>query len=254
MLVFFFFVIILLFPKISLAADSPSGETILTKVQESIEYFFTFKTENKIQVLENNAEKRLTWAQEYANVGNEEKVKNMVQSYQQIKEKQENLLGKIDGEVLGTVAERTIEQQETMEKLKVVTSDAVDNWIVDTQENVVNGVAQKIVVVNGTEGQTEFFQKVEHIWAPGTGPGGGEVGVIIEGGKMQFAPGTSGGGPAINDIKTVEVKTGGVTDNVVETGGEGGFAPGTTGNSPGNTVDQGTVNESADQGKTWLAP
>lgn len=223
--IFFLSTLFFLLPQKTMAANFSSGETILTKVQEAIQYFFTFKVENKIQVLENNAEKRLTWAGEYANAGDEEKVKNMIQNYQQIKERQENLLGTVDGEVLGAVAERTIEQQEKMEKLKVVTSDTVDNWIVDTQENVVNGVAQRIVVTNGIEGQTEFFQKVERVWAPGTGPGG-EAGVVVEGGKMQFAPGTSGGGPATSDIKTVEVKTG---------GGENSLAPGTTAGDSGSS-------------------
>jgi hypothetical protein len=37
--------------------------------------------------------------------------------------------------------------------------------------------------------------------------------VVIEGGLIQFAPGTSAGGPATQDIKTVEVKTGGGTND-----------------------------------------
>ena len=255
-LALFFFTLCFLFPKTIFAVNpQPSGETLLVKVQEAVQYLFTFKTENKVQVLENNAEKRLTWAQEYAEAGNEDGIKNMIQSYQQIKGKQVDLLGKVDGEVLGAVAERTIEQQETMEKLKVVTSDAIDNWIVDAEEKAVNGVAERIVVVNGAEGQTEFFNEVKTVWAPGTGPGGGEAGVVIEGGQMQFAPGTSAGGPSGADIKTVEVKTGGATNNVVETGGDGGLAPGTTtGGSEGNTIDPGTVDEPASEGETWLAP
>ena len=62
------FTLVFLFPKNTFAADTvTSGETVLTTVQEAIQYFFTFKTENKVQVLENNAEKRLVWAEEYAN-------------------------------------------------------------------------------------------------------------------------------------------------------------------------------------------
>jgi len=36
------------------------------------------------------------------------------------------------------------------------------------QEQVVNQVAQHIVVVDGPEGRNEFFQEVKHVWAPGT--------------------------------------------------------------------------------------
>ena len=179
----------------------------------------------------------------------------MVQSYLKIKEKQDNLLGKVNGDVLGMVAERTVEQQKTMEEIKTKSGDeGLKREVVQVQEQVVNQVAERIVVVNGTEGQTEFFQKVEIVWAPGTGPGG-EAGVVVVGDKLQFAPGTSAGGPATNDIKTMEVKTG---------GGENSLAPGTTagdgdssggtGDSPGNTIDPGTVDENGSDGETWLAP
>ena len=254
-LVLLLLTLVFLFPKNTLAADTiTSGETVLIKIQESIQYFFTFKTEDKVQILENNAEKRLTWAQEYTNVGDDTNAENMIQSYLKIKERQNNFLGKIDGEVLGAVAERTVEQQKTMETIKTKAGDNLKMEVVQVQERVVNQVAERIVVVNGTEGQTEFFNKVEHVWAPGTGPGG-ESGVVIEGGTMQFAPGTSTGGPSGADIKTVEVKTGGTTNNVVETG-DGGLAPGTTmGGSGGNTIDPGAVDKNGPDGSsTWLAP
>ena len=90
------------------------------------------------------------------------------------------------------------------------------------------------------------------VYAEGTGPG--EGGVIIEGGAMQFAPGTSAGSPSGADIETNVVITGGGENNVVEGVDGGGFAPGTTGDSTGNTIDPGTVDEPADGGGTWLAP
>ena len=88
----FLLTLVLLIPKTSLAADTTNVPTsqvsILVKIQEGIKYFFTFKTENKITVLEENAEKRLVWAKSYADTGNEGGVQSMVQSYLQIKEKQ----------------------------------------------------------------------------------------------------------------------------------------------------------------------
>ncbi len=255
-----FLTLIFLFPKNTLAADTlTTGETVITKIEEAVVYFFTYKTENKVQVLENNAEKRLVWAQNYIEGGDEEKAQNMVQSYLNIKEKQNDLLGKVDGEVLGIVAERTIEQQKTMEQIKTQVGDNLKQEVVQVQERVVNQVAERIIVVNGSEGQTEFFQKVEHVWAPGTGPGGGESGVVYEGGgKLIFAPGTSAGGVGVSDIKTVEVKTGGAANNVVENG-NGGLAPGTTaggggGSTGGNTIDPGSIDEPVSDGETWLAP
>lgn len=288
--ILFFTLVGLVLPRTSKAFDLQdtlaSENSIITKFQEGLEYFFAFKVENKVQVLEKHAEKRLTMAQEYAEEGNNERVQNLIQSYQQIKEKQENLLGKVNGQVLGAVAENTIDQQKTMEEIKTKTSNEIKQEIIQVQERVVNQVAERIVVENGPEGQTEFFQKVEHVWAPGTGPGGdvgttyapgtsgtgsggvtieggemqlapgttytGQSGVVIEGGTIRFAPGTSGGGPSGADIKTVEVKTGGGENNVVEGGSEGGLAPGTTLQGGENTIDPGSVDPGDPGSESWV--
>ncbi len=266
LLVLFFFSFCLFTPQTSKAVDLKqvltSENSIITKIQEGVEYFFAFKTENKIQVLEKQAERRLTMAKGYAEQGNEERVQSVMQSYLQIKEKENVLLGKPDTkEVLGDVEERTIEQQKTMEEIKTKIDDNGKQGVIQVQEKVVNQIGQKIVEVNGTKGQAEFFNKVEHVWAPGTGPGG-EAGVVIKGGAMEFAPGTSAGGAAGSDIKTVEVKTGGGsgTTNVVEGGGGGGGVvsnPGGQGETgatnvidPGEGLAPGTTLE----GKNELAP
>lgn len=226
-LVLFLFLVAIVTPKSSKAIDLQealtSENSIVVKIQEGIEYFFAFKIENKIAVLEKHAEKRLVMAQDYADDGNNERVQNLLQNYLQIKDRQNNLLEKTDnGDILGKVTERTIEQQKTMEEIKTKSSGDLKQVVVQTQEQVVNQVAERVIATNGTEGQTEFFNKVEHVWAPGTGPGGGEAGVVYEGGgKLIFAPGTSAGGGG-----------GGV---VIE-GGSGQFAPGT---SAGGSVESG---------------
>lgn len=238
---FLFFSIGFFLPKPSKAVDLQemltSEDSIVVKVQEGIEYFFAFKVENKIRVLEKHAEKRLTRAQEYAEEGEDKRVQNLTQGYLQIKERQNDLLGKTDGgDVLGAVEERTIEQQKTMEEIKTKMDVDTQQQVVQVQEKVVNQVAQRIIETNGTEGANEFFQKVEHVWAPGTGPGG-ESGVVIEGGTMQFAPGTSSGGNSGADIQNVEVKSGGGGSDggtTVESGG--GLAPGTFSGGEGTTV------------------
>lgn len=180
-------------------------------VREKIQYFFAFSADKKIEVLEKQAETRLDLAQDYADIGNHSKVQDSLQDYLQAKEKQDNFLDKVvDDHVLGVVQERTIEQQKTIEDIKTKVDQDTKQNIIQVQEQVVNQVAQRVVEVNGKEGQTEFFNKVEHVWAPGTGPGGGEAGVVYEGGaKIMFAPGTSAGGSgdAKADIKTVEIKT-----------------------------------------------
>ncbi len=261
----FFFTIVLVVPKTSKAVDFQevltSENSIIVKIQEGVEYFFTFKVEDKILVLEKQAEKRLVMAQSYADKGNNDRLRDLLQNYLQIKEKQDSLLGKIDGgEVLGAVEERTIEQQMTMEEIKTKIDENGKRNVIQVQEQVVNQVAQRVVEVNGAEGRTEFFNKVEHVWAPGTGPGG-ESGVVYEGGgKLIFAPGTSAGGPSGQDIKTVEIKTGGAVNEPVPVPDGQNYAPGTTsggGNtSPTtNTIDPGSIDpDTSSDGDTWLAP
>jgi len=241
LLVLFFFSISFFIPRTSKAIDLrevlTSEDSIVVKIQEGIEYFFAFKVEKKVEVLEKQAEKRLVLAQGYADEGNNEKVQNLLQNYLQIKERQNNLLGKTDnGDILGSVEERTIEQQKTMEEIKTKIDEGEKGQVIEVQEKVVNQVAQRIIDVNGSEGATEFFQKVEHVWAPGTGPGG-EAGVVIEGGTMQFAPGTSAGGSGGANIQNVVIEGGGGSSGgtTVE-GGNQNIAPGTSSGGEGTTV------------------
>jgi hypothetical protein len=263
LLTIFFFSVSLFVPNVSKAASLQealtSENSIIVKIQEGFQYFFTVGVGNKVKVLEKHAERRLAMAQNYAEKGNGERVQNLMQSYLQIKERQGNLLDKNDDkDVLDEVGDRTIEQQKAMEEIKnIIIDDMGKQGVIDVQEQVVNQVAQNIIEINGQEGATEFLNKVEHVWAPGTGQGG-EAGVVYEGGsKLMFAPGTSAGGSAVNDIKTVEVKTGGFPNQDVPVNNSGSnWAPGTSQGgtsvnsiSPGG-VDSGTTSDS----KTWIDP
>jgi len=241
LLALFFFSICVLVPKTSKAVDLQealtSENSIIVKIQEGFEYFFAFRIENKVAVLERHAEKRLAMAQGYAEERNNERVQNLIQNYLQIKDRQNDLLGKTDDDgVLEKVEERTIEQQKTMEEIKNKIDVNGKQGVIDVQEQVVNQVAKRVIDVGGTEGQTEFLNEVLHVWAPGTGSGGGEAGVVYAGGgKLIFAPGTGSGGG---------------TSGVVIEGGQMMFAPGTSaGGSGGTTVVEGG-SQNIDSGTT----
>lgn len=222
LLALFFFLFCLFLPKLSQAEGEsttpPAKISIFTKIQEGIEYFFALRAENKIAVLEKHAEKRLNMVETSLQKGKTEEIPGLMQTYLEKKEKQDNLFEKFDtsqevlGKTLDMVEERTIDQQKTMEEIKTQVDNNVKNEIIQVQEQVVNQVAKNIVEFNGKIGQNEFFEKVEHVWAPGTAPGAGgvsgEAGVVYEGGaKIMFAPGTSAGSPnATQDIKGVEIK------------------------------------------------
>jgi len=169
------------------------GNSIVVNIQEKVEYLFTFGVDKKVEVLEKQAERKLETAQNNVKNGDDSKVPNLLQNYLQIKNRQNDLLDDADEGVMEKVEDRTLGQQIVMEGMKGKIDEDTKQEMIQVQEQVVNQVAQRVVEVNGKEGQTEFLNKVEHVWAPGTGPGG-EAGVIIEGGTMRFAPGTSSGG------------------------------------------------------------
>src|SRR3989339_2017272 len=195
LLIISFLFISLSIPKAANAADLNSvinsATTVVTNIQEKIEYFLAFKTDQKVQVLEKQADKRLALAQNYVDKKDDQKLQKVIQSYLQIKNKQNDLLRKTNNEeILGAVENKTIEQQKSLEEIKTKINELGKQNVVKIQEQVVNQVANKVVEVKGSEGKTEFFEKVEHVWAPGTGPGG-KAGVVYEGGeKLIFAPGT----------------------------------------------------------------
>jgi len=275
----FFFAILTLFLTLSLPTTAKaislqdiqgSGESFLLRAQEEIQYFFAFQNEKKIAVLEQHAEKRMLKAQEFAEDHQEAQAQNMLKNYLRIRTKQIDLLSDLqDGEVLGAVADNVIQEQQTMETIKTQFSEDGKRVVMQTQEQVVNQVAQHIVVVNGPEGQTKFFQEVEHVWAPGTGPGGGEAGVVIEGGEMRWAPGTGPGGGE-SGVKyeggsgTVILQDGDQNQNAPGTtaggdsgGSQGGLAPGTTADGGNNTVETNVIDNvesTPSEGDTWLAP
>lgn len=194
-----FFLVGLAIPKTSLAFDFrevfTSGDSIVVKIRERVEYFFANSLDKKVEVLEKQADRRLEAASNNVENGDDKKVPNLLQNYLQIKNIQNDLLENTDEEVLDKVQERTLGQQIVMEGIKGKIDVDGKQGVAQVQEQVVNQVAQRIVEVNGKEGQTEFFNKVEHVWAPGTGPGGPAPGVVYEGGaRIIFAPGTSAGG------------------------------------------------------------
>ena len=239
-----------------------SGDSTIVRIRDKVEYFFTFGVEKKVKVLEKQAERQLETAENNIKNGNDSNVPSSLQNYLQIKNKQNDLLDDVDEEVMEKVEERTLGQQMTMEGMKGKIDPQTKQEMIGVQEQVVNQVAKRIVEVNGKEGQVEFFNKVEHVWAAGTGPGG-EAGVIIEGGGSKFAPGTSagsgGGVQYAGGTGPVIVITGGVeTPNDTKSTTPGGFAPGTSGGAPNDVVvTNGEIKFSpgtSEHGESWLAP
>ncbi|MHC1716278.1 MAG: DUF5667 domain-containing protein [Candidatus Dojkabacteria bacterium] len=182
-----------------------------TQIWEKIELVFTFKQEGKVDLLAEQAQRRVDWAQEEFNAGNTEVGQNYLDSYISIKKNIADRLENLDETILNDYKEKTIIENGQIETMKVnTTTEGVKNVIEEKQSEVLNKVWEVVGDKQGTEAATNF---VEIIYAPGTSAGGTSK-VVIEGGELKYAPGTSAGG----------------TSKVVIEGGTK-YAPGTEGSN-----------------------
>jgi hypothetical protein len=211
--------------------------SLLVSVGEKVQYFFAFTPSAKVKVLENQAQRRLTIAQ-----NDTSKAENSIKEYQDIKDKQNTLLDKIDDDTLKQVQEQTLEEQQTLAKIGNNQKDIVET-VRTVNTTVVEGIKNVVTLKEGTTAGEAFEQKATIVYAPGTGPGGTAT-LVIEGQK--YAPGTSSGGAAGNNTNNVVIQGGGGTggttvqgSNPSVVGGSGETGTGGTtvsGNNPGTAT------------------
>lgn len=170
---------------------SPIG-AFLTTVVEKVQYTFTFTTKNKVEALENQAEKRLTNAQ-IQSENNTKEAEKSLKEYQDIKNKQNTILPKANNDTLKKVQEKTIEQQKTLVEIGN-TAPSTKDTVKTVNATVVNDIKETVTLKEGTTAGEAFDKKATIEYAPGTGPSEGPGTLVIEGGESKFAPGTSSGG------------------------------------------------------------
>ena len=170
--------------------------SFLSAVGEKIQYVFSFTPESKANLLGNQAEKRLTNAQQQA-PNDADDAEKSIQEYQDIKSKQNSVLDKVDDITLKEVQEKTIEEQKTLVNIGN-SAPSTQDTVKSVNETVVNDVKNTVTLKEGTTAGEAFDQQATIVYAPGTGPSdkgaGGEATLVIEGGESKFAPGTSEGG------------------------------------------------------------
>src|SRR3989338_6062634 len=85
-----------------------SPDSFFVKIQERIEYFFAFNTEQKITVLEKQAERRLAQAENLIKTKDVNKVSSLIKSYETLKETQGDLIKSASITVPAEVKEQTV--------------------------------------------------------------------------------------------------------------------------------------------------
>src|SRR3989344_2942462 len=114
-----------------------SPDSFLVKIQERIESFFAFRTEQKITVLERQAERRLTSAENLTKTKDNNQVLSLIKSYEALKETQGNLIKAASITVPTEVKEQTVKQQARIEDIKKDLPEGTKEIIENSQRTII---------------------------------------------------------------------------------------------------------------------
>ena len=194
-------------PKLTLAAPLgdifSSQDSLFVRIQERIEYFFAFNIQQKVIVLEKQAERRLTRAENLVKTKDVGQALSLIKSYEILKEKQGDLIGGAPATVLDKAKEQTIKQQARIEDMKEDMPEEAKELIEDGQKTVIKTMIDTIDDSGTKENKdeaTEFAEEIKNVIDPGSNifvPGTNEVAP----GTLEVAPGTSEVAPGVQDIK-----------------------------------------------------
>ncbi|OGJ21421.1 MAG: hypothetical protein A2804_03355 [Candidatus Pacebacteria bacterium RIFCSPHIGHO2_01_FULL_46_10] len=187
-------------PKLTLAAPLgdifSSQDSLFVRIQERIEYFFAFNIQQKVIVLEKQAERRLTRAENLVKTKDVGQALSLIKSYEILKEKQGDLIGGAPATVLDKAKEQTIKQQARIEDMKEDMPEEAKELIEDGQKTVIKTMMDTIDDSGTKEDKdeaTEFAEEIKNVIDPGSN--------IFAPGTLEVAPGTSEVAPGVQDIK-----------------------------------------------------
>ena len=201
-LIFFIFAIsVFMFPRQALA--TPLGDifsspaSLIVRIQERIEYFFAFNTKQKVVILDKQAERRLTRAENLVKTGDANKTLILIKSYEILKERQGGLIKAAPATVLTEVKERTVQQQARIEGIKKEIHGETKELIETCQVTIIKTMVDNIEAKEDVEEVTEFVKEIKNVIDPGSlvvlefareiAPGAFE----ISPGSLEVSPGTS---------------------------------------------------------------
>ena len=216
-LIFFIFAIsVFMFPRQALAAPLgdifSSPDSLIVRIQERIEYFFAFNTEQKIVVLDKQAERRLTRAENLVKTGNANKTLSLIKNYETLKERQGGLIIVAPTTVLTEAKERTVQQQARIEGIKKEMPGETRKLIETGQVTIIKTMVENIEAKEDVKEVTEFVKELKNVIEPGSlvvlefareiAPGAFEVtpGTLeVAPGSLETAPGQVA--PGTKDVK-----------------------------------------------------
>lgn len=160
----------LLFPSqataFSLSGLFSSQDSWLTRLQEKIEVTLARNTDDKIKVLERQAQKRLDLAKKQAEKGNFSAATALIKSYQTVKGKEGTILVKASPALMIQAQEQTLKQQSQIEDLKRLAAPENVPALTEIQQAVTNNVKSSLESSGRLEEAKKFEEKAQSIWFP----------------------------------------------------------------------------------------
>ena len=160
-----------------------SPDSPIMRIRERIEYFFAFNTQKKVIVLEKQAERRLTQAENLAKTKSVDQIPPLIKSYETLKERQGGLIRGAPTIDLAGAKERTIEQQSRIEGIKKDMPENAKDVVENSQSTVIKTMIDNIRADENEEKVTEFTEGIKNVLDPGTN-------VILES-APEVAPGAN---------------------------------------------------------------
>ena len=216
-LIFFIFAIsVFMFPRQALAVSLgdifSSPDSLIVRIQERIEYFFAFNTKQKVVILDKQAERRLTRAENLVKTGDANKTLILIKSYEILKERQGGLIKAAPATVLTEVKERTVQQQARIEGIKKEMPGETRKLIETGQVTIIKTMVDNIEAKEDVKEVTAFVKELKNVIDPGNlvvlkfareiAPGAFEVtpGTLeVAPGSLETAPGQVA--PGTKDVK-----------------------------------------------------
>ena len=187
-----------------------SPDSLIVRIQERIEYFFAFSTEQKVIILEKQAERRLTQAEKLAKINGVDQTLSLIKSYETLKKTQGDLIKAASITVPAEVKEQTVQQQARIENMKEDLPESTKEIVENSQKTVIKTVIDNLQDENsGTieNEATEFAEEVKNVLDPGSNifaPGTNEVipGTLeVAPGGSEIAPGSLEVAPGGTNVK-----------------------------------------------------
>ena len=143
-------------------------DSLIVKIQEKVEYFFAFSDQQKIAVLDKQAERRLAHAKSLVKTADVAKIPALLKEYETLKHKQSELIKVAPATTLVNAEEETVKQQASIEDLKENLPEPMKQVVSESQITVIESMVDSIEEkeTNSEVAVTNFIKEIKEVINP----------------------------------------------------------------------------------------